>query len=192
MADIIKDDAPYASFARRLRRLRREHKLSREEFARECGIAARTVINYENGTRIPVADKAIKMARLFGLTVEELLGIDFPEEEKQKAESLAEIRQMYGRTGERQAEALLEGTSSLFAGGELTAEQRTDFILEMQKLFIVATEEARGKYTPKKYRTKEKEEASKERLMEVARIDSVLSERRRKSGVKIPFLDDDE
>ena len=156
MADIIKDDAPYASFARRLRRLRREHKLSREEFARECGIAARTVINYENGTRIPVADKAIKMARLFGLTVEELLGIDFPEAEKQKAESLAEIRQMYGRTGERQAEALLEGTSSLFAGGALTAEQRTDFILEMQKLFIVATEEARGKYTPKNTAQKKK------------------------------------
>ncbi|MCD7957304.1 MAG: helix-turn-helix domain-containing protein [Lachnospiraceae bacterium] len=185
MAEIIKENAPYAEFARRLRALREASGLSRDELASKCGVVGRTIINYENGTRIPYADVAAKMAAVFGLTVEDLIGMENYEQEQMKSKALENLREMYGKRGEVQAAALLEGTSSLFAGGTLTREQQEDFILEMQKLFIIATEEARAKYTPKKYRTPEKAAASQERLKKVDEINEYLDQKSTP-----PFFDD--
>ncbi len=177
MTDTIKENAPYAEFARRLRSLRKASGLTRAELADRCGIVSRTIINYENGTRIPNADVAARMAATFGLTVEDLLGMEDFEHEQVKSQSLENLRQMYGKRGEEQAKMLLESTSGLLAGGTLTKEQQDDFILEMQKLFIIATENARKKYTPKKYRTEEKAEASRERLNVVNDIDQYLEKK---------------
>ena len=191
MAIRIKEDAPYASFAQRLAGLRKSAKMSRATLAEKCRLTDRAIINYENGSRIPYADTAVRMAQAFGISVEELLGMENPETEMQKASVLDTIRKMYGSTGVKQARSLLDSTDSLLAGGTLTPEQQSDFILEMQKLFIIATEKAKKTYTPKKYRTKEKEEAAEERLQEVTRINSIINDRAALKP-RNPFLEDDE
>ena len=192
MAMQIKDDAPYADFARRLLGLRRDAGMTRAVLAEKCGISAGTLINYENGSRIPFADTAVKMADALGVTVGEIMGVEEPDEADQKEAAVDRIRRMYGNRCARQAEAMIKGAEALFAGGELTTKERDDYILEMQKLFIFATETARAKFTPKKYRTEARATASRERLKEIDAIDAEIAERNRQSPEDVnPFLVDD-
>lgn len=174
----IKEGAPYADFAKRLTELRKNAGLTRAQLAEKIGISGRTIINYENGTRIPFADTALKMAQVFGITVEELLGAHSSPAEQEKASAMDSMHELYGKKAADQLDDLIGNANSLLAGGTLTEEQNMDFILEMQKLLILATERAKAVYTPKKYRTEEKAEASKERLKQVDAIDDVLRSRR--------------
>ena len=166
----IKEGAPYADFAKRLTELRKNAGLTRAQLAEKIGISGRTIINYENGTRIPFADTALKMAQVFGITVEELLGVHSSPAEQEKASAMDSMHELYGKKAADQLDDLIGNANSLLAGGTLTEEQNMDFILEMQKLLILATERAKAVYTPKKYRT--------ERLKQVDAIDEVLRSRR--------------
>ena len=54
----------------RLRMLRGDR--SREQVAVAIGVTAQAVFNYENGTRIPTDDLKMKIAKVFGCTVQEI------------------------------------------------------------------------------------------------------------------------
>ncbi len=168
---------PYLEFGQRLQKLRNYFGFTRAQLGEKCGVAQSTIVNYERGTRIPFADTATKMAAAFGMTVEELLGVEDSNIEMKKAEALDSLRGFYGKKGEDQARALLEGAGSLLAGGTLTREQQEDFILEMQKLFIIATEKSRSKHTANKYKA-DKAIKSKEHLKRVEEIDKKLRKRK--------------
>lgn len=183
MADTKNSKTPYLEFGQRLQELRKNYGLSRAQLGEKCGVAQSTIVNYENGTRIPFADTATKMAATFGLTVEELLGVEDSSVEMKKAEALDTLRGFYGKKSAEQARALIEGAGSLLAGGTLTFEQQQDFILEMQKLFIIATEKNKAKRSQNRY-SKAK---SKEHLKRVAEIDKELS----RKSTNNAFLDDD-
>ena len=57
-----------------LKELRTEHGLKRSELARETGINANTLANYEKGTRQASYETLILLADYFNVTVDELLG----------------------------------------------------------------------------------------------------------------------
>ena len=38
-------------------------------------VSRQTVMNWEDGKSVPTADKAVKLARMFGVTVEELMEV---------------------------------------------------------------------------------------------------------------------
>ena len=191
MARGLKEDAPYADFAKRLRQLRRDRKMTRIVFAEKCGLVPATVLNYENGIRIPAADMAVKMAEVLDITVGELMGVEKNEDTKRTEAAINRIRDLYGNKKAKQAEEMLKNAETLFAGGDLPPEAQEDYILEMQKLFIFATETARAKFTPKKYRTPERDAASKERMKEIDAIDAELAERSRDDEEINPFLTDE-
>ena len=148
MARGLKEDAPYADFAKRLRQLRRDRKMTRIVFAEKCGLVPATVLNYENGKRIPAADMAVKMAEVLDITVGELMGVEKNEDTKRTKAAINRIREMYGNKPAKQAEEMLYSTERLFADGDLPPEIQEDYILEMQKLFIFSTEKIREKITP--------------------------------------------
>ena len=54
----------------RLRALRGD--MSREELGRLIGVTAQAVFNYETGARIPTDDIKVKIAEVFGKTVQEI------------------------------------------------------------------------------------------------------------------------
>ncbi|MBQ3644680.1 MAG: helix-turn-helix domain-containing protein [Candidatus Riflebacteria bacterium] len=188
MSENKKEKAPYLEFGQRLQELRNNLGLTRTQLGEKCGVAQSTIVNYEKGTRIPFADTAAKMAAVFDLTVEELLGVANSGIEMKKAEALDSLRSFYGKKGEDQARALIEGAGSLLAGGTLTREQQEDFILEMQKLFIIATEKNRAKHTSKKFEAPDNLIKSKEHLRKVEEIDQKLSDKHTHNA----FLDEDE
>ncbi|MBO6178178.1 MAG: helix-turn-helix transcriptional regulator [Selenomonadaceae bacterium] len=188
MAKEIKADAPYADFAHRLRQLKRAKRLTRTALAEKCGLVPATLVNYENGERMPAADIAAKMAAAFGITIDELMGVNENEETKRTAMAVERIRRLYGKKQAMQIKEMLKSAEGLFAGGELPPEVQDDYILEAQKLFIFATEKAKEKYTPKKYRTEERATASRERLREIDAIDDEIRENNRYSGYVHPYL----
>ena len=77
---------------------------------------------------------------------------DLFQEEVDKEEVLAEAKEKYGSRGKAQAERIYQQTQALFAGGQLSEEDRSAFRDLMIDLFFETKEEAK-KYTPKKFRS---------------------------------------
>lgn len=55
--------------------LRTKNGWSQEFVARQMEVSRQTVMNWEDGKSVPTADKAVKLARMFGVTVEELMEV---------------------------------------------------------------------------------------------------------------------
>lgn len=55
--------------------LRTKTGWSQEFVARQMEVSRQTVMNWEDGKSVPTADKAVKLARMFGVTVEELMEV---------------------------------------------------------------------------------------------------------------------
>ena len=64
----------------RIRELRRERRISQEELARAVGTPRQTITSIEVGTYTASLPLAYKIARYFGLTIEEVF--DFSEVEQ--------------------------------------------------------------------------------------------------------------
>ena len=62
------------TFARRLRALRAERKLSRAELAERAGTTAPVYARYERGERAPTVDTAHALARALDVTLDYLVG----------------------------------------------------------------------------------------------------------------------
>lgn len=56
--------------------LRTKAGWSQEFVARQIEVSRQTIMNWESGENKPNVDKAIKLAKLFGVTVDELLKED--------------------------------------------------------------------------------------------------------------------
>ena len=155
MAATIRKDAPYREFAVRLKKLRTEAGLTRAQLGEMVGVAGRSIINYENGERIPYGDTCARMAEAFGITTDELLGVENPELEMVKAKVVDDMGRIFGASSASSAQTYLDGTNALLAGGTLSAEDQLDFISVMRKVLVDAEIRAKQKFTPNRFRTPE-------------------------------------
>jgi len=137
------------NFGEKVRDLRTQKKMTQQELANALGLSLRTVVNYEIGDIYPKKREIyFKMADMFGVDVNYLL--------TENEEFLLEATAKYGLRGRVQAEDILAQVSALFAGGELSEDERLAFVHEIQELYFDSKERAREKFTPKKYRKDEK------------------------------------
>ena len=58
----------------RIRELREEKKMSQEQLAKSLGFKANTISNWERGTREPDVQTIKKLADIFGVSTDYLLG----------------------------------------------------------------------------------------------------------------------
>jgi transcriptional regulator with XRE-family HTH domain len=63
-------------FGERLQKLRTENKLTQKQLAVQLGLAVSAVSSYESGNRYPTYPTLIKLARLFHVSTDYLLGLD--------------------------------------------------------------------------------------------------------------------
>lgn len=150
MAATIRDDAPYKEFAQRLTSLRKKAGLTRAELGKEVGISARAIVNYENGERIPYGDTCAKMAEVFGITTDELLGVKNPELAMAQAEGMDRMRSISGKKGAERLQAVYQEAANL-AGGDLSEDQLLEFSLEMTKMAAIAQQRLTEMHTNKRY-----------------------------------------
>ncbi len=62
------------NFGERIYQLRKDLGLSQEEIAAKMNVSRQTISNWENGGAHPTIDKAVELANLFDVSLDELVG----------------------------------------------------------------------------------------------------------------------
>ena len=75
---------------------------------------------------------------------------DNPMEDIEKDGYIAEARIRYGSNGAKEVDALLAANKALFAGGELSDDQKERFFQAITEAYFACREEAKKKYGRKK------------------------------------------
>ncbi len=105
-------------FGAKLRRLRREKRLSQKVLAERVGVSIRTLINYEQGVSQPRRQSVLRrLADEFEVSVDYLLRGDQVEQE-------LESYNWSGWHGPTAVEDLVSHLTTLFAGGYLSESDR--------------------------------------------------------------------
>ncbi|MGI6486503.1 MAG: helix-turn-helix transcriptional regulator [Thermoanaerobacterales bacterium] len=131
-------------FGDKLRKLREQRNLTQSELSQKAGVSLRTVQYYESGKRYPQKREIYStLADIFDVDVNYLL--------TEGEEFVAVAREEYGYRGAKGAEKLINGARALFAGGELSDEDKQAVLIALQEAYFEAKRENK-KYTPKKYR----------------------------------------
>ena len=122
---------------------RKRNGWSQEELAEKLGVSRQAVSKWESAGSVPDLQRVIQLAELFGVETNYLLTED--------EEFVAQASEEYGTRGRRQAEALVAELSGLFAGGELSDNDKDAVMIALQKAYFDCKADNR-KYTPKKYK----------------------------------------
>ncbi|MGN1025834.1 MAG: helix-turn-helix domain-containing protein [Faecousia sp.] len=136
-------------FRDRLKEKRLAAGMTQAELAEKAGVSARTIQNYEMGTRKPRNLEVIqKIAEALRTTPDYLLG--------SSGAYVVVAQEKGGAKAARDIEALVSEVTGLFAGGELSEASMDGAIKALNDAYWIAKEKNR-KYTPKKYRSDEQE-----------------------------------
>ena len=131
------------TFGEKVRELRIKNGYSQEELAEMTGVTKRTVRNWETGGKYP-RNQALyaALASALGCNEEYLRG--------EQELFMTRAAEVYGTRGQQQAQAFLDSTRAMFAGGGLSPEDIDMIGKHFMEMFWEAKENAR-KFTPKKY-----------------------------------------
>lgn len=136
-------------FKERLKEKRIDAGLTQSQLAEKAGVTARTIQNYELGTRKPSHLEVIqKIADTLNTTTEYLLG--------SSGTYIIEAHEKGGAKSARDIEQLVSEVTGLFAGGELSEESLDGAMKALNDAYWIAKEKNK-KYAPKRYRNAEKE-----------------------------------
>lgn len=131
------------NFGEKVRDLRRKKNMSQKELAEACHVTIRTIQSYEAGKSYP------KKREIYGVLAS-VLECDQNYLLTEEAEFLTTASSLYGQRGVDQARAILEQTAAMFAGGDLSEDDKIEFLNEIQSLYLDSKVRAK-KFTPKKY-----------------------------------------
>ena len=131
------------TFGEKVKTLRKTKDMSQTQLAQASAVSLRTVGGWEKEGRYPKQHELYqKLADTLGCDISYLM----TEEEA----FITEATEQFGSRGARQAQQILEQAAAMFAGGELSDEDKTAFMDEIQMLYLDSKKRAR-KFTPKKY-----------------------------------------
>jgi len=123
-------------FSDKLIVLRKEKKLTQTQLAKILGISLRSIQNYEKGTSYPKQTLLYsKMAKLFGVSTNYLLTSD------DFAFDYGEP--LYRNDPEKAVHALIADIGGMFAGGDLSDDDKDKVMMAINNLYWKAKEKAR-------------------------------------------------
>lgn len=116
--------------------------LTQQEVADGLGINRRMITRYENGLSFPrTRDAYKKIAQLFGVDMNYLL--------TENEDFVVRASERYGSRGMKEAQALIEDMSGLFAGGTLSPQDEDAVMRALQEIYWEAKARNAEKYGPK-------------------------------------------
>lgn len=137
-------------FKDRLREKRVEANLTQAALAEKVSVTARTIQNYELGSRKPTKYEVVKkIAEALNTTPEYLLG--------NSGMLVLAAQEQGGAKAAREIDELVSEVSGMFAGGSLSEDALDGAMQALTRAYWIAKEENK-KYTPKKYRKEQTEE----------------------------------
>ena len=135
------------TFGEKVRELRLKNGYSQEELAAMTGVTRRTVRNWEAEGKYPRSQALYaRLASARGCNEEYLRG--------EQELFITRAAEKYGTRGRQQAQAFLDSTRAMFAGGDLSPEDIDMIGKHFMEMFWEAKENAR-KFTPGKYKSAE-------------------------------------
>lgn len=143
------------SFAEKVFDARTELGFSQSQLGERVGVSLRSILAYEKGEKTPRPSTVLKLARVLNVSVKFLTdeNCENPLEDIEKDGYIEEARERYGAKGARDLDTLIRENCALFAGGELTADEKEVFFEALTKAYIASKEEARIKFSPKGKKT---------------------------------------
>ncbi len=114
------------TFSEKLQKARKNKKLTQAELAEKIGVTARSIQNYELGARYPKRDILDRICKTLGVRIETLVGSE---------DFLGIVEAEDGIEGAASAKQLLKCAGALFAGGELSDEDKDKVMLALQKIY---------------------------------------------------------
>lgn len=139
------------SFAEKVRDARIELGLTQPQLGELCGVSGRAVQTYEKGEKMPREATMLKLAKALHVSVKFLTDqeCDNPLADIEKDGYIEEARERYGAKGVRDVQSLLNDNQALFAGGELSEEQKDEFFQAIMAAYLTCKEEAKKKFSSK-------------------------------------------
>ena len=139
------------SFAEKVFDARTELGFSQTQLGEKVGVSLRSILAYEKGEKMPRHSTVLKLAKVLHVSVKFLTDdtCENPVEDIEKDGYIEEARERFGARGARDLDTLISENCALFAGGELTADEKDVFFEALKKAYIASKEEARTKFTPK-------------------------------------------
>ena len=135
-------------FSQKVKDARNELGLSQTQLGEAAGVSLRTILAYEKGEKTPRPATMLKLAKALKVSVKFLSDdeCDNPVEDIEKDGYIEEARERYGAQGVRDMDALLADNAALFAGGELSQEQKDAFFQAVMTAYVTCKEEAKAKF----------------------------------------------
>ena len=139
------------TFGEKVKQARIVLNLSQSELALKTGISERSLYTYEQANIIPRSSNIKKLAEALNVSVSYLVDEDETDKEKNIDHDffLANVKNEFGHRGAREATAVLERATALFAGGDLEDEAKDMFFQSLMEVYLESKAEAREKFTPK-------------------------------------------
>ena len=140
------------TFSDKVKRSREVVGITQSELAAKTGVSQRTIASYESGGAIARRSTMEKLARALKVSVKYLMeeNCTDPLDEIEKDGYVEQARELYGSSGVRDMDTLLRDNAALFAGGELSQDQKDAFFEAVMKAYLTCKEEAKEKYGRKK------------------------------------------
>lgn len=139
------------TFSEKVKEARVSLGISQPQLGKKIGLSVRSVIAYEKGEKKPRPASMLKLAKALGVSVKFLSDdeCEDPMADIEKDDYIGEARNRYGASGDKDMDELLSANTALFAGGELSQDQKDAFFEAVMKAYITCKEEARKKYGKK-------------------------------------------
>ena len=139
-------------FGSRLKDLRNERKLTQDDLGKLLNVSGKTIGTWERDSRQPNIESINKLATIFGVTTDYLLG----NSDEKKSQKYYELSDKEKNDIAIQAERLMEGIESghnlNFYGEPATKEQKDRIFIAVKTAMEMNKMEAKRKFTPKKHR----------------------------------------
>lgn len=139
------------SFSVKVSEARNKLGVSQMALAEMVGVSDRAIKSYEKGEKHPRPSTMFKLAKALQVSTTYLSddSCEDPLSEIEKDTYLDEAHSRYGAGGVRDIDNLLAANSALFAGGELSQEQKDAFFEAVMKAYITSKEAAKEKFGKK-------------------------------------------
>jgi len=136
------------TFSDKIKRAREVAGMTQQELADAVGVSKRTIASYESSGAIARRSTTEKLAAALKVSVKFLSdeACTDPLAEIEKDTYVEQARALYGAKGVRDMDELLRDNAALFAGGELSEEQKDQFFQAVMTAYVTSKEEAKKKF----------------------------------------------
>lgn len=126
--------------------------VSQGELGEQVGVSKRSIAAYEMGEKFPRDKTIYRLAKALHVSIKYLKDeeCENPTEDIEKDPFIEDAQDSYGTSGARDLERMLAENAALFAGGELSQEEKDSYFKALTRVYNESREIAREKFGRKK------------------------------------------